>query len=169
MKQILEKRKVAEDEWKEYGADSIDVTKLDQCKHKIIQWTHKFIDTFNNIIDGKFSENKDQVTGGAAIKRIFEATFERQIREKNVFADRSDADVIQIIRNTRGLSAGLSVNDEAMKALLHDPILSLQVPAAACVDLVFETMQEIWEGINAVPELKRYNNLNVRVKELLCD
>jgi hypothetical protein len=51
-----------------------------------------------------------------------------------VFADRSDADVIQIIRNTRGLSAGLSVNDEAMRALLHEPISSLLVPAQECVD-----------------------------------
>jgi hypothetical protein len=73
-----------------------------------------------------------------------------------VFENRSDADVIQIIRNTRGLSAGLSVNDEAMRSLLHDPIRSLLTPATECVDQVFELMTETWENINQVPELKRY-------------
>ena len=77
----------------------------------------------------------------------------------------TDADVLQIIKNTRGIQAGLHVNDQALETMLQAPINELRFPVVECAEKVYDALVDMAANKVDCASLKRYKNLKLSIDE----
>ena len=98
----------------------------------------KYVRYFVEMIEGKYSESRESVIGGARIEHIFSQIFIKSVNRLNPFEFLTDTDIRTAIRNANGLRKSLFLPEAAFETLLKSQILRLKLPSLECAHLIHE-------------------------------
>lgn len=95
----------------------------------ILALVSKYVKYFIELIEGRYTESREAVIGGARIQFIFAQIFIKSINRMNPFEYLSDSDIRTAIRNANGLRKSLFLPQAAFENLLRTQISRLKLPA----------------------------------------
>ncbi|RKP12082.1 Dynamin central region-domain-containing protein [Piptocephalis cylindrospora] len=122
---------------------------------------------FNSAVDGTSPTiTTRELCGGARIYYIFNSIFGAALDSIDPCADLSSQDIRTAIRNSTGPRPSLFVPEMAFDLLVKPQISRLEPPSVRCVELAYEELMKICNGV-ASRELQKYPKLYARVIEVV--
>ncbi len=96
---------------------------------------------FREMMEGRDDDAPiHELSGGAKINALFGSQFEKSLRQIDVLEELTPSQLRNIIRNSSGLGGGLFIPDEAFQVVIRRAVRSLEGPALACVQKVYDEL-----------------------------
>ena len=121
----------------------------------VLALVSKYVKYFIELIEGRYTDSREAVIGGARIEYIFAQIFIKSINRLNPFEFLTDADIRTAIRNANGLRKSLFLPEAAFENLLRTQISRLKLPSLECAHLIHEELRRLIHIIR-IPEVERF-------------
>lgn len=128
----------------------------------ILSLVSKYVRYLIELIEGRYTDSREAVIGGARIEYIFSQVFIKSINKLDPFEYLTDNDIRTAIRNANGLRKSLFLPEAAFENLLRTQISRLKMPSLECAHLIHEELRRLIYSIK-ISEIERYEHLNRRI------
>eukprot|EP00831_Metopus_contortus_P025380 TRINITY_DN2188_c0_g1_i4.p1 TRINITY_DN2188_c0_g1~~TRINITY_DN2188_c0_g1_i4.p1 ORF type:complete len:284 (-),score=54.78 TRINITY_DN2188_c0_g1_i4:70-921(-) len=128
----------------------------------------KYCDYYKSCIEGKnIKKTTSEYKGGSRIQVAFNEIYINTINEFTPFDNLSDTDIRTAIYNAKGLRPSLFIPEAAFESLIKIQIKRLLQPSLACASQIHDELKNVAIH-NDVSELKRFDKLNEKISEIMC-
>lgn len=135
----------------------------------VLRLLTRYSSDFNSAVDGTSPTiTTRELCGGARIYYIFNSIFGAALDSIDPCADLSSQDIRTAIRNSTGPRPSLFVPEMAFDLLVKPQISRLEPPSVRCVELAYEELMKICNGV-ASQELQKYPKLYAKVIEVVSN